>query len=130
MLTDADITFMHDTQDDMYTLRCRPLTFMYEEIQYDAITGIEIGTAETKVSALAVVTEISIRKNAGERGLVSGIEYEQGDIKIDVKIEAIADIADKVTQVEYSSRIYELIGNDRKGIGRRNRYEMLGREIV
>lgn len=130
MLTSADITFMNESQDELYTLRCRPLTFMYEETQFDAITGVEIGTVETKVSALAVVTEISIRLNDGERGLVSGIEYEQGDIKIDVKIEAIADIADKVTQVEYENRIFELLGSDCKGIGIRNRYEMLGREII
>lgn len=129
MLTDADIDFMQKAQDEIYTLRCRPLTFIYTETQYDGITGVEIGEVITKFDTEAVVTEISIRTKDGERGLVSGIEYEQGDIKIDIKIKSIADIADKVTQVEYDGRHFELIGNDLKGIGRRNRYEMLGREI-
>ena len=59
-----------------------------------------------------------------------GIEYEQGDIKIDLKIEAVEGLADKITRAEFDGKKYELLGGDKKGIGVRNRIEFVGRVIA
>jgi len=124
MLTQDDITYMKDAQDDIYELRQRPITFIFLDKQIDPITGLPIGESEQSREVLAVITEIR-----GTRDMDGGIEYEQGDIKIDVKIELIEDIADKITRAEFDGKTYELLGGDRKGIGKRNRYEYLGREV-
>lgn len=124
MLTQEDITYMKDAQDEIYELRQRPITFIYLDKQFDPITNLPIGESEQSREVQAVITEIR-----STRGMEGGIEYEQGDIKIDVKIELIEDIADKITRAEFDGKTYELLGGDRKGIGKRNRYEYLGREI-
>lgn len=130
MLTNDDITTMKDAQDEIYTLRSHPITFIYIEKQFDPINGTPIGESEKEREVDAVVTEMSIKKANGSRFYDNGIEYEQGDIKIDVKIDLIRDIADKITRAEFDGKKYELLGADKKGIGERNRYEILGREIV
>lgn len=124
MLTQEDITYMKDAQDEIYELRQRPITFIYLDKQFDPITNLPIGESEQSREVLAVITEIR-----STRSMEGGIEYEQGDIKIDVKIELVEDIADKITRAEFDGKTYELLGGDRKGIGKRNRYEYLGREI-
>lgn len=124
MLTQEDITYMKDAQDEIYELRQRPITFIYLDKQFDPITNLPIGESEQSREVQAVITEIR-----STRSMEGGIEYEQGDIKIDVKIELIEDIADKITRAEFDGKTYELLGGDRKGIGKRNRYEYLGREI-
>lgn len=124
MLTQEDITYMKDAQDEIYELRQRPITFIYLDKQFDPITNLPIGESEQSREVKAVITEIR-----STRSMEGGIEYEQGDIKIDVKIELIEDIADKITRAEFDGKTYELLGGDRKGIGKRNRYEYLGREI-
>lgn len=124
MLTQEDITYMKDAQDEIYELRQRPITFIFLDKQFDPITNLPIGESEQSREVQAVITEIR-----STRSMEGGIEYEQGDIKIDVKIELIEDIADKITRAEFDGKTYELLGGDRKGIGKRNRYEYLGREI-
>lgn len=124
MLTQEDITYMKDAQDEIYELRQRPITFIYLDKQFDPITNLPIGESEQSREVLAVITEIR-----STRDMDGGIEYEQGDIKIDVKIELVEDIADKITRAEFDGKTYELLGGDRKGIGKRNRYEYLGREV-
>jgi len=124
MLTQEDITYMKDAQDEIYELRQRPITFIYLDKQFDPITNLPIGESEQSREIQAVITEIR-----STRSMEGGIEYEQGDIKIDVKIELIEDIADKITRAEFDGKTYELLGGDHKGIGKRNRYEYLGREI-
>ena len=130
MLNESDIDFMAEAHDEIYTLRQRPISFIYVEKQYDPITETPIGEQEIAKQVKAVVTEKTLSKGEGGREEVGGIIYEQGDIKIDVKIEYIAGIADKVTRVEFDGKKYELLGVDKKGIGLRNRYELLGREIA
>ena len=124
MLTQEDITYMKDAQDEIYELRQRLITFIYLDKQFDPITGLPIDESEQSREVLAVITEVR-----GTRDMEGGIEYEQGDIKIDVKIELVEDIADKITRAEFDGKTYELIGGDRKGIGKRNRFEYLGREV-
>lgn len=130
MLTAEDLTYMKEAQDEIYEMRMRPITFIYKEVMRDSTTGTVIGETEADRNVNAVITEMSIKKANGARYLENGIEYEQGDIKIDVKIEFIEDIADKVTQAFFDDKRYELLGDDKKGIGLRNRYEFVGREIA
>lgn len=130
MLTEQDIEFMKHSQDEIYTLRQRPISVIYTEKIYDDITGELLDESEVYREVHAVITEISSRTKDGARYMENGIEYEQGDIKIDVKIELIEDIADKLERAEFDGKKYELIGKDRKGIGERNRYEFIGRVIA
>lgn len=130
MLTEADIEFMKQTQDEIYTLRQRPINVIYLEKVYDDFTGELLEETEVSRSVNAVVTEISIRSKDGSRYVQDGIEYEQGDIKIDVKLDYIEDISDKLVRAEFDGKKYELLGGDRKGIGRRNRIEFVGRVIA
>jgi len=130
MLTSSDIEFMRDAQDELYELRVRPITLIYEVKQYDDVSGALIGTAEEGRTVDAVITELSINKANGARYLENGIEYEQGDIKIDVKIERIADVEGTLTKALFDDKRYEILGGDKKGIGVRNRIEYIGREIA
>lgn len=127
MINEQDIELMHEWQDEIYTLRARPVTFIYRDKQIDPISGIEIGETEHSREANAVVTEIS---SNSDRNIAAGIIYEEGDIKVDVKIEFIEDIADKITQMVYDGKEYEIVAKPKKGIGKRNRYELHGRLIA
>lgn len=127
MLNAQDIDLMHDWQDEIYTLRERPVTVVFLDKAYDPITGVPIGETEQTREITAVVTEIS---SSSDRNMADGIIYEEGDIKVDVKIGLIKDIADKITQLRYSGKDYEIVAKPRKGIGRRNRYELHGRVIT
>jgi len=130
MLTEADIDLIHAWGDEIYTLRERPINVIYFEKVYDDITGELIDEKEVAREVSAVVTELSIKKANGSRYMDGGIEYEQADIKVDVKIELIADIADKLTRLSHDGKEYEILGDDKKGIGKRNRYEIIGRVIA
>ena len=127
MLNESDIDLMSDWQDEIYTLRARPVTFIYRDKQIDPISGIEIGETEHRREAIAVVTEVS---SNSDRNIAAGIIYEEGDIKVDVKIELVEDIADKITQMVYDGKEYEIVAKPKKGIGKRNRYELHGRLIA
>lgn len=130
MLTDGDIDLMNDWRDEMITKRRRPITLSYIEEQKDPLTGVPIGEVPIEREVLSVVTEISsIRYDGIERFLQGGIEVEKGDIQFSVKIELVEDIADKVTKVNYDENEYEVLAKDKKGIGRRNRFEFIGRLI-
>ena len=130
MLTEADIEFMREAQDEIYTLRQRPISVIYLEVIKDEFTGEIISEKEVPREVQAVITEISIRSKEGAKHIENGIEIEQGDIKIDVKLDYIEDISDKLVRAEFDGKKYELLGGDRKGIGKRNRIEYIGREIA
>lgn len=127
MLNESDIDLMSEWQDEIYSHRERPVTFIYLDKTIDPISGIVIGEDEQEVEANAVVTEIS---SNSDRNISEGIIYEEGDIKVDVKIELIEDIADKITQMIYDGKHYEIVAKPKKGIGKRNRYELHGRLIA
>lgn len=128
MLNENDIEYMRQSQDEIYVLRQRPISVIYVNKTYDDITGEFIGETETERDVNAVITEISTRSKDGSRRLINGVEVEQGDLKIDIKIELIDDIKDVITRAEFDEKKYELLGGDRKGIGVRNRVEYIGRE--
>src|SRR5690625_1778966 len=130
MLNEGDIEFMRISQDEIYTLRQRPITVIYVEKEYDDFTGEVISEKDVPRKTSAVITDMSNRSVNGERYVVSGIEYEAGDAKFDVKKDGIDDIIDKVTRVKYDGKTYEILGDDKKGIGVRNRYEIIGRVLT
>jgi|SRR5690625_1410595 len=128
MLNESDIDFMNETRDELLTERQRPITVTYTDKQYDPVTGVLIGEGEVPREVIAVITEIS--SNFGrDRSMEGGIIFEEGDIKADVSIDLISDIADKVTQLRFDGEDYEILAMAKKGIGRRNRYEIIGRVI-
>jgi len=130
MLSNGDIDFMAQAQDEIYTLRQRPIKVIYTDEVYDDFTGQLIGEEEVEADVQAVITEMSIRSKDGSRYMENGIEYEQGDIKIDIKLEYIEDIMGKIAQAIFDGKEYEILGGDKKGIGTRNRVEFIGREIA
>lgn len=127
MLTNADIEMMHDWRDEVVANRRRDITLSYTETVNDEYTGEPIGTEKVDRIVKSVVTEMS---GSPERSMSAGILYEKGDIWFSVNIELIEDIADKLTQVTHDGKGYEILATDKKGIGIRNRYEVLGRVIT
>ena len=128
MLHESDLTYMKDSQDEIYELRKRPIALFYNTIERDPITGVIIREEPRTRQASAVVTELS--SITPDKTMEDGIIYDEADIKIDIKIEGIADILNDITRVSYCEQDYEILSTDRKGIGIRNRAEMLGRAIV
>ena len=124
MINAQDIDFMHASLDEIYANRERNISVIYVGKQYDPITGVPVGEGEVPREVTAVVTELS---SGVERSLEGGVKFEEGDIKVDVKIELIEDIADVIERMEYDGDTYEILSIDKKGIGRRNRYEIVGR---
>jgi len=125
MLNAGDIEFMDDSLDEIYTHRTRTINVIYLEKQFDLINGMPIGEQEVPREVDAVVTEIS--SMIPERTIEGGIKYIEGDVKFDVKIELIDDIIRKIERIEYDDDDFEITAIDKKGIGRRNRYEIVGR---
>src|SRR5699024_7813303 len=96
----------------------------YVDKEYDPISGIEIGEKEFELPAEAVITEMSI-KGEGSRYYEDGIEYEEGDIKIDVKLEYLTGNERKIIRVNFDGKDYEIHGRELERIGSRNRIENL-----
>src|SRR5690625_7755380 len=103
----------------MLSHRQRTVTVFYLEKQRDPLTGVDIGEQEESREVIAVVTELSIKKVNGSRSLDGSFFYEEGDIKVDISIELVSDIAKKIERIEHGGRDYEVLGVDKKGIGRR-----------
>lgn len=131
MLTDADIEMMRETSREIKAKRERPVTIIYIDGEVDEYTGEIIGERPVPREVSAVVTEISSTTNSGvERYLEGGYVYEKGDIWLSVDIDLIADIAVKMERLKYDGQDYMILASDKKGIGVRNRFEILGRLIA
>src|SRR5690625_4214011 len=131
MLSESDIDFIHESLDEIKAHRERSVTVIYLNVEIDPVSGVELGETEKPREISAVVTEISSASGANpERTYVGGIANIEGEIKVDVKIERIEDIARKIERMEYDGDNYEILAIDKKGIGRRNRYEIIGRLIA
>ena len=129
MLNEADIDFMKQSRDEILSHRTRPVSFIYEQTEYDSL-GTPIGKSTKTETYEAVVTEISSASGANpERTSEGGIIFDEGDIKVDVNIELIEHIADDIKRMEHDGKAYMITAIDKKGIGERNRYEIIGREI-
>ena len=129
MLDEADIEFMKQSRNEILTYRTRPVSFIYEQIEYDSL-GTPIGKSTKTETFDAIVTEISSASGANpERTSEGGVVFDEGDIKVDVNIELIEHIADDIKRMEHDGKEYVITAMDKKGIGERNRYEIIGREI-
>lgn len=125
MLNDYDIEFMRQTRSEIIANRTSKIIVKYSDVtERDPFTGEPIGDPESTREVDAIVTEVS----AGvDREYIGGVEVLSGDLRISVAIELIADIADKLVALEHDGKEYEILAYDKKGIGERNRYELLAR---
>lgn len=129
MLSDEDIDYMKTSSDEIKTKRKRIIEVIYEVGDKNPITGEPEGVREVVREVESVVTEVSAYGSA-ERYLSNGFEYEKGDLQISIQIELIEDIAELIEQISHDGRRYVIIAMDKKGIGKRNRYEMIARLIA
>ncbi|MFJ5716534.1 hypothetical protein [Neobacillus sp. NPDC093127] len=121
---------MKETRKEMVSNRESPITLVYEgEGVKDPITDEVIGGGEKEKPTSGVVTEISSQAKI-DRYLSNGIEVEKGDIWFSVAIEELADIYENITGAIYDGKKYEVQSKDKKGIGKRNRAEFVGRLIT
>src|SRR5690625_1422411 len=118
MLTENDINFMAESQDEIYTLRQRSINVIYLDKVIDEYTGAVISEDEEPREVSAVVTELS-RRGKDARHMEGGIEYAQGGGKFDIQDDYRPEIADVLIRAEYDGEKYELLGADKKRIGRR-----------
>jgi|SRR5690625_1261075 len=129
MLDEADIEFMKQSRNEILTHRTRPVSFIYEQVEYDSL-GTPIGKSTKTETFDAIVTEISSASGSNpERTSEGGIIFDDGDIKVDVNIELIEHIAEDIKRMEHDGKAYMITAMDKKGISERNRYEIIGREI-
>ncbi|MED3649954.1 hypothetical protein [Heyndrickxia sporothermodurans] len=129
MITQADIEYMRQTRAELVAGRQSDITLIYTDGgDKDPITGEPIGGDSGTKPAVGVVTEISSVVKF-DRFLENGIEVEKGDIWLSVPIGYLADIYEKLTQVKYDGKTYEVLSKDKKGIGERNRAEFVGRLV-
>lgn len=125
MLTEHDIEFIKANRRELIANRTLKIIVKYKDVnERDPFTGEPIGDTESTREVDAVVTEVS----AGEdREYIGGVEVLSGDLRISVAIELITDIADKLVALVHDGKEYEILAYDKKGIGERNRYELLAR---
>ena len=127
MLTPESIAYMKNALYDIYSLRKRPITLIYYEEETD-VTGVIIGKEKTTKDIEAVVTEIS--SLTPDLTIEDKRLLDEADVKIDAKIEDVSDILNRIEKAEYNGHLYEILSKDLKGIGLRNRVEMLARKVV
>lgn len=125
MLTEHDIEFIKANRRELIANRTLKIIVKYKDVnERDPFTGEPIGDTESTREVDAVVTEVS----AGEdREYIGGVEVLRGDLRISVAIELIVDIADMLVALVHDGKEYEILAYDKKGIGERNRYELLAR---
>lgn len=130
MLTPEDIEFMKQTRAEIVAGRQSAITLIYADGgTKDPVTGEVTEPIETSVLANAVVTEISSQVKI-DRYLESGIAVEKGDIWFSVDIDTIVSFYEQIERVNYGGKDYEVLSQDKKGIGQRNRAEFVGRLIT
>jgi hypothetical protein len=130
MLTIDDIEFMKESRNEMAVSRQSAITLIYQnEGTKDLITGEVTDPIDIPFETLAVVTEISSQVKI-DRYLQNGIEVEKGDICFSVSLDAIEIFYEQIINVLYDSKKYEVISKDKKGIGKRNRAEFVGRLVT
>ena len=132
MLNANDIAWIKNNRKEITQGRQRPITLAYEGAGMpDPITGEVTGGETITREVMSVVTEISSTTGQGiERIIVGGIEAQRGDLWLSVPFDDIADIADKFDRLRYDGAWYAVLASDKKGIGIRNRVEVLGRLIT
>ncbi|EPD9051501.1 hypothetical protein ACSFMY_002290 [Listeria monocytogenes] len=122
MITSDDIGFMKLARTEMLDGRLFEVELLKEPVsELDADTGERLTILHESVFVKAPVTEISGKQVQVEGGVLT----TEGDIKVDVNIEDWTP----VKFFNYAGRKFRVIGANEKGIGQRNRIEVLG-ELV
>ncbi|EFN6329554.1 hypothetical protein HMH09_002434 [Listeria monocytogenes] len=122
MITNEDIEFMKLAREEMLAGREYEVELLKEttgEIDYE--TGELIRQTQESLFVKGHITEISGKQVQIDGGILTII----GDIKVDINI----DVWTPVDFFKYASRTYRVIGKPQKGIGLRNRVEVVG-ELV
>lgn len=129
MLNEADIEWIKGNRKEIVHKRQTLITIAYTGAGVvDDITGEVTGGGSITRNVMSVVTEISTAASTGfERLLIGGVAVETGDVWLSIDFELIADIAEIIDSVRYDGRWYSVMASDKKGIGERNRIEVLGR---
>src|SRR5699024_6940331 len=104
MINESDIDLMHAWRDEIITNRQRPVSVVYVDKERDPLTGAVIGEKEHTREVIAVVTELSIKSSSGSRSIEGGVVFDEGDIKVDVSIELVADIAPQVVRIYFDDK--------------------------
>ncbi|EAG4520993.1 hypothetical protein ACSJ9F_001935 [Listeria monocytogenes] len=122
MITSNDIEFMKLARTEMLDGRLFEVELLKEPVsELDADTGELLTISHESVFVKAPVTEISGKQVQVEGGALT----IEGDIKVDINIEDWTP----VKFFNYAERKFRVIGANEKGIGQRNRIEVLG-ELV
>ncbi|MBC2016978.1 hypothetical protein [Listeria seeligeri] len=122
MITNDDINFMQSAREEMLAGRKFKVELLIEATNsVDPDTGEPLEPQVTSKLVSAHVTE-----NAGKQVEINdGILTKSADIKVDISIEEWTP----VTFFNYAQKKYKVIGTPQKGIGQRNRVEVLGELI-
>lgn len=122
MITNDDINFMQSAREEMLAGRKFEVELLSEATNaVDPDTGEPLEPQVTSKLVSAHVTE-----NAGKQVEINdGILTKSADIKVDISIEDWTP----VTFFNYAQKKYKVVGTHQKGIGQRNRVEVLG-ELV
>lgn len=121
---------MTDSRDLMYAGREFDISLIHYVVLFDELTGQELSKERVVVEVPAVVTEISNKGGKSERGMSDGIVYESGDAKFDIRVSEFSGDISGITSVLYNNEEFEILGTERKGIGKINRFEIVGRVIT
>ncbi|HCW3194982.1 hypothetical protein D1X54_00275 [Listeria monocytogenes] len=122
MITSNDIEFMKLARTEMLDGRLFEVELLKEPVsELDADTGERLTILHESVFVKAPVTEISGKQVQVEGGVLT----TEGDIKVDINIEDWMP----VKFFNYAGRKFRVICANEKGIGQRNRIEVLG-ELV
>ncbi|HBZ6456252.1 TPA: hypothetical protein MMD81_002133 [Listeria monocytogenes] len=122
MITNDDINFMQSAREEMLAGRKFEVELLIEATNsVDPDTGEPLEPQTDSKLVNAHVTE-----NAGKQVEINdGILTKSADIKVDISLEDWTP----VTFFNYAQKKYKVIGTPQKGIGQRNRVEVLG-ELV
>ena len=132
MLTKQDIEWMKGNRKETTANRTTLITIGYESAgTKDPWTGEVIPGDRVERIVSAVVTEVSSQAGTGvERRVESGIVVEDGDVWLSIDFALVSDIYKQLTELLYDGDWYSILALDKKGIGERNRVEVLGRLIT
>lgn len=132
MINEADIEWMRGNRTELTGGRQTLITIAYEsDGTVDEISGEETGGELIEREVMSVVTEITTLAESGiERLIEGGVSIEKGDVWLSISYDKVSDIVRKIDKLHYDDVWYAILALDKKGIGRPNRVEIVGRVIV
>lgn len=135
MLTERDIDMMQEWRDELTANRVVEVTLATISTEEDFLTG-ELIETESEKTVDSVVTERASR-TAAEIFFSDGAEVREGDLWFSVSIKELTRIGivdkdgyDSLKYAYHGDEKYRIVSWDRKGIGRINRLEFLGKAVV